>query len=227
VQISVIIPVLDEEASIGACLAQFQSDADVELIVVDGGSRDATRKVVDALGQVRWVQAPDTGRAHQMNAGAQEATGDVFLFLHADTFLPEDGLGLIRKSLVNTQVGGGRFQLGLSEDTIGFRLVALFSTLRSRYLGITYSDQGIYVRREVFESVGGFPQLRLFEDSEFCKRVKGLGKFVMLNARVCTSTRRWRKWGIARTMMWMWMLRLLYVCSVSDQTLSRWYRAVR
>jgi rSAM/selenodomain-associated transferase 2 len=227
VQISVIIPVLDEEASIGAGLAQFQSDADVELIVVDGGSRDATRKVVDALGQVRWVQAPDTGRAHQMNAGAKEATGDVFLFLHADTFLPEDGLGLIRKSLVNTQVVGGRFQLGLSEDTIGFRLVALFSTLRSRYLGITYGDQGIYVRREVFESVGGFPQLRLFEDSEFCKRVKGLGKFVMLNARVCTSTRRWRKWGIARTMMWMWMLRLLYVCSVSDQTLSRWYRAVR
>jgi len=176
VQISVIIPVLNEEASIGACLAQFQSDADVELIVVDGGSSDGTQKVVDALGQVHWVQESDMGRAHQMNAGAKEAIGDVFLFLHADTFLPEDGLGLIRKSFVNTQVVGGRFQLGLSEDTIGFRLVAWFSTLRSRYLGITYGDQGIYVRREVFAKVGGFPQMRLFEDSEFCKRVKGLGK---------------------------------------------------
>lgn len=226
-QISVIIPVLNEEDSIGACLAQFQNEADVELIVVDGGSSDGTRKVVDAFGQVCWVQVSDTGRAHQMNAGAKEAIGDVLLFLHADTFLPENGFALIRKSFVSAQVVGGRFQLGLSEDTIGFRLVALFSTLRSRYLGITYGDQGIYVRREVFETVGGFPLLRLFEDSEFCKRVKGLGKFVMLNAQVCSSTRRWRKWGIVRTVLWMWALRLLYVCSVSDQTLSRWYRIVR
>ncbi|MXZ12153.1 MAG: glycosyltransferase [Gemmatimonadetes bacterium] len=223
-QISVIIPVLNEEAVIGACLAQFCGVEDVELIVVDGGSTDDTQEVVEALGRAQWVQVGKAGRALQMNAGVERATGDVFLFLHADTFLPSDGLMLIRDSLRVFGVVGGRFRLGLSEETIGFRLVAFFSTLRSRYLGITYGDQGIYVRRETFNAVGGFPPLQLFEDSEFCARVARIGKFVMLNARVCSSTRRWRKWGFVRTVVEMWALRLLYACSVSDVTLSRWYR---
>ena len=223
-QISVIIPVLNEEAVIGACLAQFCGGEDVELIVVDGGSTDDTQEVVEALGRAQWVQVRKAGRALQMNAGVERATGDVFLFLHADTFLPSDGLMLIRDSLRVFGVVGGRFRLGLSEETIGFRLVAFFSTLRSRYLGITYGDQGIYVRRETFNAVGGFPPLQLFEDSEFCARVARIGKFVMLNARVCSSTRRWRKWGFVRTVVEMWALRLLYACSVSDVTLSRWYR---
>lgn len=223
-QISVIIPVLNEEAVIGACLAQFCGVEDVELIVVDGGSTDDTQEVVEALGRAQWVQVGKAGRALQMNAGVERATGDVFLFLHADTFLPSDGLMLIRDSLRVFGVVGGRFRLGLSEETIGFRLVAFFSTLRSRYLGITYGDQGIYVRREIFNAVGGFPPLQLFEDSEFCARVARIGKFVMLNARVCSSTRRWRKWGFVRTVVEMWVLRLLYACSVSDVTLSRWYR---
>ena len=223
-QISVIIPVLNEEAVIGACLAQFCGVEDVELIVVDGGSTDDTQEVVEALGRAQWVQVGKAGRALQMNAGVERATGDVFLFLHADTFLPSDGLMLIRDSLRVFGVVGGRFRLGLSEETIGFRLVAFFSTLRSRYLGITYGDQGIYVRRETFNAVGGFPPLQLFEDSEFCARVARMGKFVMLNARVCSSTRRWRKWGFVRTVVEMWVLRILYACSVSDVTLSRWYR---
>ncbi|MYC16310.1 MAG: glycosyltransferase [Gemmatimonadetes bacterium] len=223
-QISVIIPVLNEEAVIGACLAQFCGVEDVELIVVDGGSTDDTQEVVEALGRAQWVQVGKAGRALQMNAGVERATGDVFLFLHADTFLPSDGLMLIRDSLRVSSVVGGRFRLELSEKTIGFRLVAFFSTLRSRYLGITYGDQGIYIRRETFNAVGGFPPLQLFEDSEFCARVALMGKFVMLNARVCSSTRRWRKWGFVRTVVEMWVLRILYACSVSDVTLSRWYR---
>jgi len=224
VQISVIIPVLNEEAVIGACLAQFCGVEDVELIVVDGGSTDSTKKMVEARGGAQWVQVGKAGRALQMNAGAECATGDVFLFLHADTFLPSGGLMLIRDSLRVSGVVGGRFRLGLSEKTIGFRLVAFLSTLRSRYLGITYGDQGIYVRRETFLAVGGFPSLQLFEDSEFCSRVACAGKFVMLKAQVCSSTRRWRKWGFVRTVVEMWVLRILYTFSVSDITLSRWYR---
>ena len=223
-RISVIIPVLNEEAVIGACLAQFCGVEDVELIVVDGGSMDDTQQVVEARGGVQWVQVEKAGRARQMNAGAERATGDVFLFLHADTFLPSDGLRLIRDSLRVPGVVGGRFRLGLSEKTIGFRLVAFLSTLRSRYLGITYGDQGIYVRRETFNAVEGFPPLQLFEDSEFCSRVARVGKFVMLNAQVCSSTRRWREWGFVRTVVEMWVLRILYTFSVSDVTLSRWYK---
>ena len=219
-----IIPVLNEEAIIGACLTQFCGVEDVELIVVDGGSKDETQKVVKAGGRAQWLQVGKAGRALQMNAGAERATGDVFLFLHADTFLPSDGLMLIRDSLRVSGVVGGRFQLGLSEKTIGFRLVAFLSTLRSRYLGITYGDQGIYVRRETFNTLGGFPPLQLFEDSEFCSRVARVGKFVMLNARVCSSTRRWREWGFVRTVVEMWALRILYTFSVSDVTLSRWSR---
>ena len=219
-----IIPVLNEEAVIGACLAQFCGVEDVELIVVDGGSKDETQKVVKAGGRAQWLQVGKAGRALQMNAGAERATGDVLLFLHADTFLPSDGLMLIRNSLRVSGVVGGRFQLGLSEMTIGFRLVAFLSTLRSRYLGITYGDQGIYVRREAFNVVGGFPSLQLFEDSEFCSRVARVGKFVMLNAQVCSSTRRWREWGFVRTVLEMWVLRILYTFSVSDVTLSRWYK---
>ena len=219
-----IIPVLNEEAVIGACLAQFCGVEDVELIVVDGGSKDETQKVVKAGGRAQWLQVGKAGRALQMNAGAERATGDVLLFLHADTFLPSDGLMLIRNSLRVCGVVGGRFQLGLSEMTIGFRLVAFLSTLRSRYLGITYGDQGIYVRREAFNVVGGFPSLQLFEDSEFCSRVARVGKFVMLNAQVCSSTRRWREWGFVRTVLEMWVLRILYTFSVSDVTLSRWYK---
>ena len=223
-RISVIIPVLNEEAVIGTCLAQFCGVEDVELIVVDGGSTDDTQRVVEARGGSQWIKVHKAGRALQMNAGAERATGDVFLFLHADTFLPSDGLRLIRDSLRVSGVVGGRFRLGLSEKTIGFRLVAFLSTLRSRYLGITYGDQGIYVRRETFNAVGGFPSRQLFEDSEFCSHVARVGKFVMLNARVCSSTRRWRKWGFVRTVVEMWALRVLYTFSVSDVTLSRWYR---
>ena len=226
-RISVIIPTLNEAASIVACLDQFKDDGDVEVIVVDGGSTDNTSDLVLASEMAKWIQSPSLGRAPQMNLGGQKATGDVLLFLHADTFLPTNGLDLVRQAVVDETVIGGRFELGLAEASFGFRLVAYLSTLRSKYLGITYGDQAIFVRRAVFDAVGGYPAMHLFEDSEFCKAVARCGKFVMLPAQVCSSTRRWRKWGVVRTILWMWLLRILFVCGVSDETLSRWYRAVR
>ncbi|MFT5366015.1 MAG: rSAM/selenodomain-associated transferase 2 [Candidatus Latescibacterota bacterium] len=225
--ISVIIPVLNEAASIRACLAQFEQEENVEVVVVDGGSTDGTPDLIDALGIGKCVSASDVGRASQMNFGVQHTKGDVLLFLHADTFLPEKGLHLIRQAMMGEDVLGGRFRLGLAETGIGFQLIAYLSTLRSKYLGITYGDQGIFARRGVFDAVGGYPALHLFEDSEFCSLVAQRGKFVMLPAQVCSSTRRWRKWGVVKTVIWMWLLRMLFTCGVSDKTLSRWYRTVR
>lgn len=155
------------------------------------------------------------------------ASGDVLLFLHADTLLPDGAVRMIRKSLEDPDVAGGSFRLGLSEDTWMFRTIGFLATMRSRYLGVTYGDQGIYVRRAVFDRVAGFPKVALFEDSEFCAAVRKLGRFVLLDGSVRTSTRRWRRWGVATTILWMWTLRILYLCSVSDKRLCRLYRDAR
>ncbi len=225
--VSVIIPVLDEQGTIEDCISQFTSVSDVEVLVVDGGSRDRTRDIVDASTVARLVTSECAGRAAQMNLGASRASGSILLFLHADTKLPAEWLSLIRNSMVDCRAVGGRFRLAMSEDTWIFRLVGLFSTLRSRYFGITYGDQGIFVRRSAFTQVAGFPLRQIFEDSEFCKAVTKLGHFVMLDASVCSSTRRWRQGGIIRTVLWMWVMRLLYYCSVPDGKLSQLYRQVR
>ena len=223
-RISVIIPVVNEEGTIGRCLDQFRDVRDVEVIVVDGGSADRTREITAGHGSARWIVSSHTGRAPQMNLGAGAATGEVLLFLHSDTALPDQAIRMILESLEDPEVVGGRFRLGLSEAIFVFRWIAALSTLRSRCLGITYGDQAIYVKRKVFEEMGGFPPLELFEDSEFCSALSRTGRFVMLDAAVRSSTRRWRRWGIARTVVWMWALRLLYALGVSDRRLSRWYR---
>ncbi len=226
-RISVVIPALNEEQAIGGCLAQLRPADGLEIVVVDGGSTDGTRDAVREHGSARLVDCEETGRAAQMNRGARETSGDILLFLHADTCLPAGGLDLIARSLDDPEVLGGRFQLAFSEDGWFFQLIALLSSLRSRYLGITYGDQGIFVRRTVFELVNGFPPVRVFEDSEFCSAVSELGIFTLLDASVCSSTRRWRRWGILQTVLWMWMLRILYLCSVPHGHLSRLYRDVR
>ncbi len=226
-QISVIIPVVNEAEAIAGCLAQFRGQRNVEVIVVDGGSRDGTQDRTRAAGVARLVTSPKSGRSVQLNRGAKLASGDVLLFLHADTLLPDGAARMIRESLRDPGVAGGSFRMGLSEDTWMFRTIAFLSTMRSRYLGITYGDQGIYVRRAVFERVAGFPEVALFEDSEFCAAVRKLGRFVLLDGSVRTSTRRWRRWGVVPTILRMWMLRILYLCSVSDKRLCRLYRDVR
>ncbi len=226
-RISVIIPVVNEAEVITGCLAQFRGQRNVEVIVVDGGSRDGTQDRTRAAGIAQLVTSPRSFRSAQMNRGAGSASGDVLLFLHADTFLPDGAIRMIRESLEDPVVAGGSFRMGLSEDTWVFRTIAFLSTMRSRYLGVTYGDQGIYVRREVFDRVAGFPELALFEDSEFCAAVRKLGRFVLLDGSVRTSTRRWRRWGVVPTILWMWTLRILFLCSVSDKRLCRLYRDVR
>ena len=226
-RISVVIPVLNEEGTVGECLRQFQSCAEeVELLVVDGGSVDATREVVLDAGVGRLFESR-RGRAAQMNAGAVASSGEILLFLHADSILPSGWEDVVRGALSDDGVVGGRFRLALAEGGLAFRLIAWMSTLRSRFLGITYGDQGIFARRGIFEKVGGYPDRQIFEDSEFCDGLARLGRFVMVKASLISSTRRWREWGIVGTVLRMWWLRILYSLSVSDERLSRMYKDVR
>lgn len=227
-RISVIIPVYNEEGTIGACLAQFGDAPDsLEVIVVDGGSRDRTREIAEQYPRVRFIPSAERGRAVQMNVGAAEAAGDILVFLHADTFLPPGWGELIALSIYERGMVGGRFRLSISDPSLIYRGIAWGTNFRSRIMGITYGDQAIYTRRDIFERIGGFPPILIFEDSEFCDLLNREGRFDWQDAPVVTSARRWRQQGPVRTVLLTWSLRLLYTLSVSPEKLNRFYEAVR
>ena len=187
--ITVIIPALNESDLIGDCLKQFEDSEGIEVLVVDGGSEDATPQLVREARVGELLASGRRGRSYQMNAGASRAQGSVLLFLHADCLLPESWFSDVRAALSHDDVVGGRFRFGISEHTRSFRLIAFFSTLRSRLLGITYGDQAIFVRKRVFEEVGGFPPRLIFEDSEFCDAVARKGDFALTDTAVISSSR--------------------------------------
>ena len=228
-KISAIIPVLNEAEIISDCLKPLANSPDCsEVIVVDGGSTDGTSDRVREMPGVRLIATrAGSGRATQMNAGAGVATGDVFLFLHADTRLPDDAFRLILRSLEDHRVVGGRFRLRIAGEGAIYAWIGIISTWRSRFLNITYGDQAVFVRRGVFDRLGGFPILPILEDSEFCLRATRIGRFVMLPAYAVTSSRRWERCGIFRTILLMWLLKVLHSLSISPDRISRLYPNVR
>ncbi len=224
--LSIVIPALNEAAGIEAVLQALQPlrARNIELVLADGGSRDRTaalaRPWVDAA-----VDAP-RGRALQMNAGAAQARADVLLFLHADTRLPPLADVLVLQA-VNRRGGGacwGRFDVRIEGRPWMLRVVAWLMNLRSRLSGIATGDQAIFVTREAFEQVGGFPVQPLMEDVEISRRLKRLGRPACLNARVCTSGRRWEQRGVWRTIVLMWRLRWRYWRGESPARLAEAYR---
>ena len=224
--LSIVIPALNEAAGIEAVLQALQPlrARNIELVLADGGSRDRTaalaRPWVDAA-----VDAP-RGRALQMNAGAAQARADVLLFLHADTRLPPLADVLVLQA-VNRRGGGacwGRFDVRIEGRPWMLRVVAWLMNRRSRLSGIATGDQAIFVTREAFEQVGGFPVQPLMEDVEISRRLKRLGRPACLNARVCTSGRRWEQRGVWRTIVLMWRLRWRYWRGESPARLAEAYR---
>jgi len=192
------------------------------VILVDGGSDDATIQVAARFPAVRLLASP-RGRARQMNAGARAAWGDILLFLHADTWLPEGGLGAVSAALDDARVVGGRFDVRFDSSRPVLRMIAFFMNLRSRASGISTGDQAIFVRREVFETMGGYPDMPLMEDIELSRRLKRRGRLAALPSRVTTSARKWEREGALRTMALMWVFRFLYMVGVSPARLHRWY----
>lgn len=221
--LSIIIPVLDEAPSLPALLAHLAPLRDhAEVIVVDGGSTDGSAEAARALGWPRVLAAP-RGRGRQMNAGAAAAAGETLLFLHADTSLPPGALEEIGGALADPQVVGGRFDVRLDNPRPIYRAVELLMNLRSRWTGIWTGDQAIFVRRTVFQRLGGYADIPLMEDVEFSRRLKRAGRRVCLHSRVLASARKWEREGPLRTIALMWALRFLYMLGASPARLHRWY----
>jgi rSAM/selenodomain-associated transferase 2 len=225
-KLSVIVPMLNEEHAIAAALAAIRRGApDAELIVVDGGSTDASIVTAGPLAD-RVISAP-RGRARQMNAGASAAGGDTLAFVHADSVVPRDFADAIATALVDPQTVGGRFDLELDEQTPICRLIGALISIRSRLSRTGTGDQAVFVRRDVFERLNGFPDIELCEDLDFARRLKRAGRVACLRSRVITSARRWRRHGFARTILKMWTIRLLYLAGVPPARLARMYSDVR
>jgi len=224
-RLSIIIPVLNEEPTIAATLADLDRTEASEVIVVDGGSTDRTAEVVRAT-SARLVVSP-RGRAAQMNAGARQAAGDVLLFLHADTRLPAGASRDIRECMADARCAGGRFDIRLDSTRPLLRLVGRMISLRSRLTRVATGDQAIFVRRAVFERLGGFPEMPLMEDVAFSRALKKEGSIACLRARVTSSARRWEQHGPVRTILLMWALKLLYLAGVPPTRLKRLYGDAR
>lgn len=223
--VSIVIPSLNEEGEIRDTLAAAAATHPHELIVVDGGSIDRTRAVATAAGSL--VIEASQGRAVQMNAGAAAATGDILLFLHADTHLPPNALGDVTRSFEDARIVGGRFDVTLDGPEPMFRVIETLMNIRSRATRIATGDQAIFVRRSAFEALGGFAPIPLMEDIQFMSRLKRHGRVACLRSRVRTSVRRWRRYGVWRTMVLMWWLRTLYAAGVGPDRLARRYAAIR
>ena len=221
--VSIVIPVLDEATNLARLLPELAARwPDAEVVVVDGGSRDGTPDVVRRHARVRYLTAPP-GRARQMNAGARATAGDTLVFLHADTRLPPGARDAVREVLRDPAVVGGRFDVAFDSPRRIMRVVAALMNTRSRLSGIATGDQTMFVRRSVFEALGGFPEIPLMEDIELSRLLKRRGRLACLRLRVVTSARKWEREGPLRTIGLMWLLRLLHVLGVSPRRLHRWY----
>jgi rSAM/selenodomain-associated transferase 2 len=222
-RLSIIIPALDEGEAIAAALdrlAELRS-LGVEVIVVDGGSRDAT--VQRARLRADAVIVASRGRAVQMNAGAEKAAGDVLLFLHADTRLPPAAEHVVLNALARSGRVWGRFDVEIEGTHPLLPMIAFCMNMRSRVTGIATGDQAIFVRRDAFQAAGGYPQIALMEDIALCKRLKRIGAPLCLRERVVTSGRRWERNGIFSTMVLMWGLRLAYFFGADPGKLAQRY----
>jgi rSAM/selenodomain-associated transferase 2 len=224
-KISVIIPVLNEESSIETTLSALTRLAPYEVIVVDGGSTDRTRELV-AQFPVKMIDS-ERGRARQMNCGAAQAGGDILLFLHADTRLPQKAWDDIRAALGDPRCVGGRFDVDLEGSHWMLKIISGLINYRSRASKVATGDQALFVRRVIFEGIGGYPEIPLMEDIALCRRLKRCGKLACLRSRVVTSARRWEKDGVWRTIFKMWTLKLAYLAGISPARLKHFYADTR
>ncbi len=220
-KLSIIIPTLNEAETIRQSLLslQYLRKLGHEIILVDGGSQDATCFIAHPL--VDHILISEPGRGRQMNLGAKIATGKILIFLHADTLLPQDAE--MELSRLSGQQFWGRFDIKLSGTKKIYRLIEKMINIRSRISGIATGDQAIFMTRELYEKVNGFPDIPLMEDVAVSKKLKKIAPPVCLDANVVTSSRRWESRGVINTVLLMWILRMQYAMGVTPEKLANRY----
>jgi len=222
---SIIIPVFYEAKIINTLLDsldQLKSDESFEIFVVDGSPTQDTLQVISKKNVMKYISPQ--GRGRQMNEGAAHATGDILIFLHADTFLPFNALSLIQTALENQHYVGGAFTLDIQSQNPLLKMIAAFSTLRSRLTRAPYGDQAIFLRKSYFDTIGGYRDIPLMEDVELMRRIKKKkGEIIILSTPVITSDRRWNQEGMLYTTVRDLIIIFLYWCGVSAEKLAKFY----
>jgi rSAM/selenodomain-associated transferase 2 len=219
---SIIIPTLNEEKNLKISVSSVGKRADAEIIVADGGSDDGTLKLAAGL-PVKVVEAR-RGRARQLNAGALESTGEIIIFLHADSVLPLGWDKAVAATFADPRVAGGAFRLKVDSSRILLRLVAFGANLRTLLFHSPFGDQAIFVRRGIWEQMHGYADIPIMEDVEFIRRLKKCGRLKILRLPVTTSPRRWHAEGLLKTTLRNYCIQLAYKAGVPPEWLKLFYR---
>ncbi|WP_392479043.1 TIGR04283 family arsenosugar biosynthesis glycosyltransferase [Nostoc sp. C110] len=221
-RISIIIPTLNEAGNIKEAIVTTQPNTNIEVIIVDGGSKDDTIEIAQSLNVKVISSSP--GRAVQMNAGAVAASGEILLFLHADTRLPTGFDDMIRTALEQPGIVAGAFKLRIDAPLLSLRWVEWGVNVRSHFCQMPYGDQAIFLTKEVFQQIGGFPELPIMEDFELIRRLKPIGRIVIILTPVVTSARRWLQKGVFKTTLLNQIVIIAYLLGVSPERIRCWYR---
>ncbi|MBE8988198.1 TIGR04283 family arsenosugar biosynthesis glycosyltransferase [Nostoc sp. LEGE 12450] len=221
-KISIIIPAINEAENIKKAIATTQGSINIEVIVVDGGSSDDTVAIAQSLNVKVISSSP--GRAVQMNAGAVAASGEIVLFLHADTCLPTGFDEMVRTALQQPGIVAGAFKLRIDASLLSLRWVEWGVNVRSHFYQMPYGDQAIFLTKTVFQQIDGFPELPIMEDFELVRRLKAKGRITIISTPVVTSARRWLQKGVFKTTLLNQIVIIAYLLGVSPARIRRWYR---
>lgn len=222
--ISVIIPVLNEDKILDKTLRNLQSELiGHELIIVDGGSSDNSVEIAKKYGT---VISSGKGRAKQLNAGAEKANGKILIFLHADVWLEKGAIFEVERAITFGFVGGGFLQK-IDGKNLLYRIIERSADIRGKYMKIFYGDSGIFITRDGFQKIGGFPDVPIMEEIEFSRAMHKLGRTLMVSPRIHISARRWETGGIIRTTLINWFITMLYILGFSTDKLAQLYKNIR